>query len=974
MKNPFKLAAWLPIKARMDEAKAFARQVASRHDVPTHVQAHDEDGEPIFDKGKPVMTTVAPDLRDIRGRWWGAGNGKSIASLMLPEEFIQGSQSSITPVLMGLMTVLTVLGIQLQNFGMAATVGSHTNLAAIAHWLSLGTLGVIALLFFALWSAIGASGNRLVLAGSVLIPAIGMVGGLTSALPTTDLRGLGTLIGAGGGMLSGLAKWGLPLAAVLVILFMFVGKRDSTKRFFIGMAQVMVFLAVTAWMAKSFLPLWMHPLYWAFVGCLVPAYWNYTQEKIRAARLAMGSQVASGDLKPLGNTNAQKRLEQAQAAEKDKSGFIPLGIAKGELTKYGDGFSPDDGIETGLTCNDLRTHLHVFGKTGGGKTFNLFTPAIQWWNIHNAGGSLVLDGKGSAGEELIASFIAKYGLKHRVFLIKPGIRLGLMEGLTPNDFIDAIFDVGGALKQEASKKDSSEFFVTQARTFGLSIARILWKLVDHQRGSDERTFFLTIEGVDRLKVSLKQKNNAGEEILKAVKGFAAYANDPLLQDSVRYIEHDFWTQPTDQAGGIVSTFDNTIKDLLAHPELRAWASMETGVDVTIPTTGGFVALALPEVKYGQAGKLVQSLIKQRLFVKIRRRGDYDWKSAGEVPVLFATDEAQELISQADRDFLPQSRGLGGYAVYCTQSYDEYESRMGDAATRAFLGNFRSKAAFESTAKTYEYLSKEMGRGRYVIWSAAGQAINWVGTAQRVAASPLHDPTHPDARFMRQLRREGAGQVFIPTHRQPHFRTDGKGWKMADAHTRLMNRGAHGEDGMPGDTASAIYFMASMSLQIENRDLLTMEDCASNLNSERDAIVSFRRAGSPRHDFVSFPILTPDQVKEREERFHRALLFNSLVYTLQCDLVAALGERPKAGPLRRLTMAMIHLLLNDERFAKAYEDGLDARLLGQIQERVDRWWKQVGHHGRKAWQARAVGDRELFIQRYIDDLEALKKAA
>jgi hypothetical protein len=296
--------------------------------------------------------------------------------------------------------------------------------------------------------------------------------------------------------------------------------------------------------------------------------------------------------------------------------------------------------------------------------------------------------------------------------------------------------------------------------------------------------------------------------------------------------------------------------------------------------------------------------------------------------------------------------------------------MGDAATRAFLDNFRSLAAFESSAKTYEYLAAAMGRGKFVTWKTSGQVINFVGTAQKVAGSPLHDETHPDARFMRQLRREGAGNVVVPVGMQAAGGKQGP-----SAATLIMGRGYHDPDDLPSDTASGLFFTASVSSEIKERNLLTLEDCAANLNSEQDAIVSFRRAGSPRHDFVTFDTLTPEQIKEREDQFHRALLFNSLSNTLQSDLVAALGERPKGrGPMRRLIMAMIHLLLNDERFAKSYEDGLDAQLLAQVQERVEKRWKRADLEGRKAWQATVAADREAFIDRYIADMEAEKQAA
>jgi hypothetical protein len=975
--NSLKIASWLPIQDRLEQAKAYARNIASRHDVPAKVPAYDEDGNPEFDaQGKPIMVPIASDLRDVQGRWWGTREGRSLASVILINEVLEGSQSAITPVLMGMVSMLTVISVAALTFGIAAAGGDHAWLVNFAKGIAWVSAASMLVLFTALWSAIGAQGNRMVLMGSVILPAFGMLlekflgpgasGAMTAA---------GAMSGAGGGLMAGLTRFAIPVAVVAFAAFLFVGKRDTTKQLLFGAFRIAVFFIITATIAKWILPGWAQPLYWAFLGCAVPVWWNHKQEQLRALQLLYQSKIGMGDLRTLGNTNAEKRQRQAEQAEKDKSGFIPLGRARGVLTTYGDGYSPDEGLILGLTCHELRTHFHGFGKTGGGKTFNLFTPIIQWWARHGHGGVLVLDGKGAAGDDLIGDFIARHGLKHRALLIKPGIQLGLMEGLTPNDFIDAIFDIGGARNEEQSQNDSEKFFITQARTFGLSVARVLWALVEHGRGDPARKFFLTIDSVDRLKVFLKADTTGSQALLKSVESFEAYASDVLLRDAVRYIKHDFWTQPTDQAGGIVSTFDNTIKDLLAHPELRAWASMETGVDCTIPTTGGFVAVSLPEVKYGQAGKLVQSLIKQRLFIKIRRRGDYNWRAAGETPVLFAVDESQEMISKADRDFLPQSRGLGGYAAYFTQSVDAYESRMGDASTRSFLDSFRSSAAFESSPKTYEFFAAAMGQGRFITWGSPSQVINYLGTAQMVASSPLHDNSREDARFMRKMRRRGAGRVIVPSGQpnQPRTRMVGRGETMTlpDIEARMLGRSYHDPSEIHADSADQFTFTASVSGEVRERTLLMLEDCAKHLNSEQDAIVSYRRGGARRHDFVSFDELSPDQIKENESQFHRALVYNAAVHIFQRDMVEAMGERPSATQLRRLTQALIHLLLNDQAFLHSYEKG--ELKMAMVLARVEKHWTR-DQHARSHWRATSAIEREAFIDRYLAELDEQKLAA
>jgi hypothetical protein len=153
----------------------------------------------------------------------------------------------------------------------------------------------------------------------------------------------------------------------------------------------------------------------------------------------------------------------------------------------------------------------------------------------------------------------------------------------------------------------------------------------------------------------------------------------------------------------------------------------------------------------------------------------------------------------------------------------------------------------------------------------------------------------------------------------------------------------------------------VSGEVKDRPLLMLEDCAKHLNSEQDALLSVRRGGTQRHDFVRFETLTPEQIQENERQFHRGLIFNGLVHTLQRDLVEALGKRPTASQLRRLTQALIHLVMFDEAFAERYKAG-ELRV-DQVQAYVDENWTQ-DFTIRQAWRQRAQGEREAFIDLYL----------
>lgn len=283
MKNPYKLARYMPIAAWLEQSKAFGRDVGGRHDVPTHVEGYDEDGNPMLDNnGTPVMVPVMPDLRDIKGRWWGAKDGRSLASVVLIESLRQGGQSAITPVLMALITVLTVVAMtSLKLAGMS----EHELLADVFH--AMGSLAVVGafVLFIALWTAIGAHGNRTVLLGSVVVPAAGIL--------------MGFVHGVAGAVMAHLLPAAIVLGVAAFLVFMFIGDRDTSKQIFYNTFKNMAFFAITAGIAyfavgKIFNGVLL-PLYWAILGCSMPVWWERKEERMRSLKLDYQELTASGD-------------------------------------------------------------------------------------------------------------------------------------------------------------------------------------------------------------------------------------------------------------------------------------------------------------------------------------------------------------------------------------------------------------------------------------------------------------------------------------------------------------------------------------------------------------------------------------------------------------------------------------------------------------------------------------------------------
>jgi hypothetical protein len=822
------LANILPIKAIQKQAMADAVAQAGRHDVPQGLE-------------------VVPDLRDIKGRWWGTKGGGRLTGELLMADLLQGSASVVVPLLIATLPVLTLLAWELWHI--TPKLGVLIGLPLFA-------------VFYLLYSAIGTEGNRSALASCVILPLIGLAG---SSLAAGGIPGAEMIGGMGGGGPLGWVKMlAIPVAALGGVLFLFSSNKGEAKRNLLTIAQVLGGLGILATVTSTLLPASLQPLMWFAIASYMPWHWSRKQAKARAIQLArQGSRFTAEDSGRLAAAHQAARKEQVANTNKDKSGFIEIGTSLGILTKYGDGYAPDAGLPFGMSPRDATTHFHVTGETGTGKTFSILIPFIIAWILQKAGGVLILDGKGSLAARILRLLV---GLRN-VLLIEPGVKLGLIQGLSPEDLVMGISDVGGAKKQEASA-NAEQFFNTSATTMLGHIALLLYAVVaiekrlekegnlfqqsssksgdgaltfsDNVDEPRERLWFWVLRDVYTMLLLLQDEHPGSAEILAMVRKHDSKASaGARLSDAINYITGELWPMDPKLKSSILATVLTWITPIMNHPELQPWSVTEDGEDPTICLRGGLVGVSLPEFMYGIAGKMCQSLVKQRVFAGTRGRAlRPNWQAEGETSVLFVVDEAQELISQADRDFLPVAREHGGACLYATQSVDGYEARMGDASTRAFLANFVSTISLKSTYKTYEWLAQKFGHGEFFAWNVAAAGIDFIGTAMRVARSPLYDPNHPDARQMRKLRRRGAGQL-----REPQI--FGRG---GEAYWR----------GMGVANAEVDYNINDVKIDIitqgqrEKRALLSMEDCAAYLDTPRVAVAQVMRGGVLRRDFIRFP--------------------------------------------------------------------------------------------------------------------------
>ena len=736
---------WLPIESLQRAAARFSKRVTERWDVPNGPD-------------------VPADLRDVNGRFFRTEDGHRISGLLLNSDFQRGFESASWPLLFAMIPPLTLTALLLQSvLGLPGLL-----LACIPIAVLVGTIATAA----GGWAAVGA------FVGGVVLP---IIGAKSSAMPLGGgwMRNLEANVRANnfGALVADSGSAFLISLAVLVA----IGLMSEKKRWR-DAAQLV--LAVAAAFAVSavlgrFWPL-AGQLWWLALGCAMP--WFFGHRTWRATMLKLGTQGQRATIEssgPMVFQHIEARRLQVENAKRDTTALVPLGTARGVLTKKMDGYAPDEGLPFVVSVQDLDTHLSIFGAPGTGKTSAVGRPLIVYYRGWRPGGKckwqspggglLVLDGKGG----LPAEFLGMKGYT----LIAPGhvingepVRLGLLEGLSPNDVVLAFDSVCRAgVKSESG---SAKFFSSAARTMLRHCAVFVRVLVDaeiEQKGfeSPQRVYRWTLHDLHTFGLKAQgstdqNKAHLSENIAYVKERCPEAKKVGILYDAITYLTVTLPAMDSETRANVWITLEEWLTPPMSHPDLLPWAHVEKGVSVEVVLRGGAVGVSLPSFKYGVAGALIQSLVKARVFASIRRRADRDWRAEGETGVLIVCDEAHELAGAADLDFLPVSRSLGGKCCYLSQSWEGYSARFdGETPTNAFLSCFRSSLSFAASPETGKWIQRKLGTTWSLVYQALGGGVDFVGTARQAAEGPLDDDGHEGHRVFRSLVRRGAGSSRLP---------------------------------------------------------------------------------------------------------------------------------------------------------------------------------------------------------------------
>ena len=331
----------------------------------------------------------------------------------------------------------------------------------------------------------------------------------------------------------------------------------------------------------------------------------------------------------------------------------------------------------------------------------------------------------------------------------------------------------------------------------------------------------------------------------------------LLDTSIEYALRA-WPMTED---GQRSSFMINAKDVL-FPLMRGaklvdehgtpWYKLETGVRPEECLYGKNVGVALPRHEHGDAGLLVSSLVKQRIYTGINRRlsmAEADWRAEGQTPVVLLWDEVQDLVSDDDIALLPKARSGWVMAYFATQGFDSLVNAFGSVdAAKLFCNTFQSVDSLESSPETYEYLSNRFGTALMTVFESHALGIDYDGAVRKYLTSPFNNPDHPEYAAMKKLERAGAARFSLPVFKL-------MGITMGVINTWGMKQGRMSESDV------GMGFMADIGGKKEIQPIFKPEEFSALLRGRGKSIAWHQRAGTPRVDLIRFGHLGPDALRK-----------------------------------------------------------------------------------------------------------------
>lgn len=468
-----------------------------------------------------------------------------------------------------------------------------------------------------------------------------------------------------------------------------------------------------------------------------------------------------------------------------------------------------------------------------------------------------------------------------------------------NDLIDHITTVHEALKDH--EKHYGSYARKAGRLLELEIDRLMLERVrlaklgedttqaeanlavaekNHRswvaKANQEREWLWNIETLQRMVDLVEQVREANgltlpsEELLQAADmlGYAAQAERAAhhpatihpeigrglqLDDSLNFLLKTWPKIHADARSSFLMNVRQRLVPFTRGPKLVNedgihWKKLEVGVDLGQVLWGARAALNIPSIIHGRAGEVVSAFAKQRIYSGIGKRAGRDWKAEGEVPVLLMIDEAQLVVGDDERNFLPIARSLGMPAVMASQGYESIEAKFGsEVQAKMFLNTFRNQVCQNASPQTVKYMMERLGTAPMVTFKQHTVGLDMDAAVRKLAWGVGNDVHHPDRAIFKRMERGGAFRLAVFKR---GFQNAGSGWN-----SRTVHR-------IDDDYVNDLIEVPQGGTR-EVQPVFKEEEYSMLLATQGHAIVSLHRAGAPRVDLVELNRVGAKELRKKE---------------------------------------------------------------------------------------------------------------
>ncbi|UXT53259.1 type IV secretory system conjugative DNA transfer family protein (plasmid) [Agrobacterium tumefaciens] len=484
------------------------------------------------------------------------------------------------------------------------------------------------------------------------------------------------------------------------------------------------------------------PVFWAFAfSVAMNRIWGRVSHPLRAP---------TRDTKVHWKMNMAIRPEEYEAYCREVANaiirlrntpIVAIGQATGLFRSRGVSKAPKKGQLVAFDGESMRQHTLVLGGTGVGKTRLVMRPLFARimkadWGADHKMGAYVTDGKGTLWRDLLP--VVAHRDDVRVVGIGEGeYGINLIAGMTPQEVSNTFEAICGGVTGAGENK----IWSAAAGYLLLHAARVARALELDPATVDEwisvrscRPYSLL--GIHLIATEIGVMSEAMDRVLQLAMSTPKASDEKMMilvegSESVGYLGSTHLPMLQSSSGtasSVIFTINSTIGQLRGHSQIRKFfcsglardpnddrtKDYPLAVDVDHALRGGVILIAVSAAKHGQAGRIITTWLKTRLYMLAARRMDLEPEACKVTSCALFADEFQDLAvvgpEHSDSTAWAVLRESGLFLTAATQNLAALQDLMGPNICKKFLSLMSTKIIMRTDEEeTIEFAKKASGK-------------------------------------------------------------------------------------------------------------------------------------------------------------------------------------------------------------------------------------------------------------------------